>query len=129
MLVFLGIVGFVVALLVCLGMNEVLEVEKIRYYAIVFMAVLAVFVGMGVSFDNYDTKSYIADYSATKQTYENAIKSSSLSDLENLKIVDTAIDENSTLARKQTTINAWWNFAISKDLKNQVTSLSPIDVG
>jgi len=134
------IVGFILGILIGLilfliGMFIVSEfcdedgiIQTIVFVVTLLLAIGSIIIGVliGINLDNYDLKKDINGYTAIKDTYESAIVDTNLTSLERLQIVDTAISENAYLARRKVTIDAWWNFAIKEELKDELKALEPI---
>ena len=130
------ILGFIAGIIIFFGGISILDnihnedgiAFKLTFSFTILMAIGSIIVGsfIGINLDNYSLKEDIEGYSAIKSTYESAIADNSLTSLERLQIVDTAIDQNKSLARRQVTIDAWWNFALKRELKDELKALKPI---
>ena len=81
---------------------------------------------VGAQIKNAAIKEYVASFQAVKATYEMSLSSETLSGLERIAILDTAIEKNSALAAKQASIDMWWNFGITEENKDLLLSLTPI---
>lgn len=87
-------------------------------YAVV-AAIAFVLVGgvAGLSVDIYHERVYIEQYKATKATYEDSLNNPIISGLERIDLINTVVEENKELIRKQYLSDKWYGFAIPDEIK------------
>lgn len=95
---------------------------------VIMVTILIVGVLIPIQLDNSSMEQYIAGYKSTKSTYTEAINNESMTGLEKINLVKDLVNENEYLAKKQSTINRWWNFDISKTNKTALLELTPIEL-
>jgi hypothetical protein len=127
----IGILVSLVVLLITWGIYEsVYENWAERMVVVVCIVLLLACVGggalIGAQVKNANMRADIEGYIAVKETYQYALSNSELDSLERFQIIETAIEQNQTLARKQAIIDMWWNFDVREDLKNELKNLTPI---
>lgn len=122
-IIVLGLIGWTIWMTLYCGCYEKVGV------AIFVVMIASGLVGggaLGASFDNTSVEEDIAGFSVIKQTYESAIHDENLSGYERIAIINTVIEQNKLLARRQASITKWWNFGITQENKDALLALTPI---
>ncbi|MEG2381337.1 MAG: hypothetical protein RSB38_06550 [Oscillospiraceae bacterium] len=124
------IMGIIIGMLMGLIVVTTMFIDARSKTPVVITMLIGAILGgvIGISSENYFLKEDIDGFSAVKQTYACAVESTDLSGLERLQIVETAIEQNKLLARRKSSINAWWNIVIKSDYKEELKALEPISV-
>ncbi|MEG0577008.1 MAG: hypothetical protein RR500_04060 [Bacilli bacterium] len=122
-------IGIFLGLMIGILIGGVVIICESNYCIIIgiFIIVLGIIIGavIGIKVEKVNYEKFINSYNLTKETIEKSIKSSDITGLERVNLIEQINKKNEELEDIRVNVKQWWYSYLDKDLLN---SLEPIKI-